>query len=233
MLVETLAQYSALMVMEHDVRRRTRCGASCKYELDRYLRARGSSARRSCRSSASRTSPTSTTARAPGDVRAAGLHRRGRVNRALAKLIKEHAYEGAPHLLSSDLVQAFRAAAPAQYRPLIGDMFEKIVLFQNHALAAKADKRSDGKYDVHVKVSCKKMEVDNSGFEKERPLDEWIDVGVLDAKDQPLALERKHIDKPEMEFAFVVAGEPARAGIDPLVKLIDRKWEDNTVAVEK
>ena len=154
------------------------------------------------------------------------------VNRVLQKLIHDHAYEGEPHLLSKDLVQAFREAAPEKYQRLIGDMFEKIVLYQNRALSATVT-RQGGKYDVRLKVSCKKMEADPSGLEKEVPLDEWIDVGVLDAGGQPLALEKKHIDRAEMEFSFVVDKEPARAGIDPLVKLIDRKWEDNTVAVEK
>src|SRR5262249_13362605 len=145
------------------------------------------------------------------------------VDGVLAKFVKEHAYEGPPHRLASDLVQAFRDAAPEKYRPIVSDLFEKIVLYQNHALSASAKKRSDGKWDVRVKVGCKKVEVDANGVEQERPLDEWIDLGVLDAKGTPLALERTHVDKPELERTFVVAAEPARAGIDPLVKLIDRK----------
>jgi ABC-2 type transport system permease protein len=233
LLVESLAQYSALMVMKHDVGDH-QMQRFLKYELDRYLRGRVFERKKEAPLDHVETqsyvyyNKASLVMYALQDYLGEEV-----VNGVLAKLVKEHAYEGAPHLLSSDLVQAFRAAAPEQYRPLIADMFEKIVLFQNRALEAKANKRSDGKYDVHVKVSCKKLEADTNGFEKERPLDEWIDVGVLDAKNQPLALERKHIDKPEMDFTFVVAGEPARAGIDPLVKLIDRKWEDNTVAVEK
>jgi ABC-2 type transport system permease protein len=233
LLVESLAQYSALMVMKHDFGA-TQMKRFLKYELDNYLRGRVFERKKE----------------APLDhveSQSYVYYNKGSlvmyalqdylgeevVDGVLAKLIKEHAYEGAPHLLASDLVQAFRAAAPEKYRPLISDMFEKIVLFQNRALTATAHKRADGQYDVQVKVSCKKMEVDANGFEKERPLDEWIDVGVLDDKGEPLALERQHIDKPEMEFTFVVARAPARAGIDPLVKLIDRKWEDNTIAVER
>ncbi len=233
LLVETLAQYSALMVMKHDVGA-VQMKRFLKYELDNYLRGRVFERKKE----------------APLDhveTQAYVYYNKGSlvmyalqdylgedvVNGVLRTLIKEHAYEGAPHLLASDLVQAFRAAAPEKYRPIVSDLFEKIVLYQNRALSATAHKRPDGKYDVHVKVSCKKVEADLNGFEQERPLDEWIDVGVLDAKGVPLALEREHIDKPETEYTFTVAGEPARAGIDPLVKLIDRKWEDNTVAVDK
>ena len=63
MTSETLAQYSALMVMKHlygpDKIRRF-----LKYELDNYLRLGRPKWSRKCRSSGSRTRPTSTTARA-------------------------------------------------------------------------------------------------------------------------------------------------------------------------
>jgi hypothetical protein len=107
------------------------------------------------------------------------------------------------------------------------------VLFENRALSATARKRGDGCWEVRVKVKAKKMEADGDGREREVALDDWIDIGVLDGKGAPLALEKKHIDVPEQAFTFVVDREPARAGIDPLVKLIDRRWEDNTVKVDR
>ncbi|HEY2743646.1 MAG TPA: M1 family aminopeptidase, partial [Polyangia bacterium] len=233
MLVESLAQYSALMVMKHDF------GAAqmkrfLKYELDNYLRGRVFERKKEAPLDHVETqsyvyyNKGSLVMYALQDYLGEDV-----VDGVLAKLVREHAYEGAPHLLASDLVSAFRAAAPEKYKPIVSDLLEKIVFFQNRALSAKATRRNDGKYDVHVKVACKKLEADANGYEQERKLDEWIDVGVLDAKGAPLALEREHIDQPEMEFSFVVAGEPARAGIDPLVKLIDRKWEDNTIPVDK
>ncbi|MDB4968043.1 MAG: hypothetical protein JWN44_3732 [Myxococcales bacterium] len=232
LLVESLAQYSALMVMKHDLGE-TQMKRFLKYELDHYLRGRVLERKKEApldhveSQSYVYYNKASLVMYALQDYLGEEV-----VDGVLAKLIQEHKYEDAPHLLSKDLVQAFRAAAPPKYHHLIGDLFEKIVLFQNRALSATSKKVND-RYEVHLKVSCKKMEADPSGLEKEVALDEWIDVGVLDAKGQPLALEKKHIDQAEMEFTFVVDKEPARAGIDPLVKLIDRKWEDNTIAIEK
>jgi len=37
----------------------------------------------------------------------------------------------------------------------------------------------------------------------------------------------------ESEFTIVVNEKPVRAGIDPVVKLVDRRPDDNTVAVTK
>jgi hypothetical protein len=232
MLVESLAQYSALMVMKHDLGE-TQMKRFLKYDLNNYLTGRVFERKREVPLDHVEGQQyvhyykASLVMYALQDYIGEDV-----VNGVLAKLIAQHKYEDAPHLLASDLVALFKEAAPKQYRNIISDMFEKIVLYQNRALSAAAKKVGDH-YEVRVKVSCKKLEADANGFEKEAPLDEWIDIGVLDAKGQPLALERTHIDKGELERVFVVSGEPARAGIDPLVKLIDRKWEDNTIAVEK
>jgi ABC-2 type transport system permease protein len=232
LLVESLAQYSALMVMKHDFGE-AQMKRFLKYELDNYLRQRVFERKKEAPLDHVETqsyvyyNKASLVMYALQDYLGEVV-----VNDVLAKFIREHKYEGAPHLLAKDLVDAFRAAAPAKYHHLIGDLFEKIVFFQNRALAATV-KRVDDKYEVHLKVSCKKLESDPNGAEKEVALDEWIDVGVLDAKGQPLVLAKQHIDRAEMDFTFTVDSEPARAGIDPLVKLIDRNWQDNTIAVEK
>jgi len=47
----------------------------------------------------------------------------------------------------------------------------------------------------------------------------------------PLYLEKKKIDREDLTFTVVVDKKPARAGIDPQNKLIDRRPKDNTVAV--
>ena len=39
--------------------------------------------------------------------------------------------------------------------------------------------------------------------------------------------------KEDVEFTALVDKRPAKAGVEPLNKLIDRKPDDNTVAVEK
>ncbi len=58
-------------------------------------------------------------------------------------------------------------------------------------------------------------------------------MGVLDKNDEAIVLKRVKIDKASQEFTFVVDRVPAKAGIDPYHKLIDRKTADNTIAVEK
>jgi ABC-2 type transport system permease protein len=56
---------------------------------------------------------------------------------------------------------------------------------------------------------------------------------VQDAKGGYLLLEKRRVRSGENRFTVTVAGEPAKAGIDPLDKLIDRDTGDNTVEVTK
>ena len=56
---------------------------------------------------------------------------------------------------------------------------------------------------------------------------------MQDAKGDYLLLEKRRIKSGENRFTVTVAGEPAKAGIDPPDKLIDRDTGDNTVEVTK
>jgi ABC-2 type transport system permease protein len=71
------------------------------------------------------------------------------------------------------------------------------------------------------------------GEEREMPLADWIDIGVLDEHGKPLYMEKHKISQPESSFNIIVDKVPAKAGIDPWNKLVDRKPDDNTIAVSK
>jgi len=64
-------------------------------------------------------------------------------------------------------------------------------------------------------------------------MDEDVDIGVFDAKDNPLLLRKMRIHSGVQSLKLVVGAQPAKAGIDPLNKLIDRTPEDNTKAVSR
>jgi ABC-type transport system involved in multi-copper enzyme maturation permease subunit len=238
MLIETLAQYSALMVMEkeygpHKMRR------FLKYELDRYLSGRGGELVAEM--------PLALVENQPyihyrkGSLAMYELRDvvgEDKVNAALRKMIHDHAFEQPPYGTSRDLIADFRGVTPAGEQSLITDLFETITLYDNRATEATWTKRADGMYLVRVTVQSKKFRADDRGKETAVPLNDWIDVGVLgDAKtkgNEPvLALERHRITGAQSTFELVVPVKPARAGIDPLNKLVDRNPDDNTVAVEQ
>ena len=62
---------------------------------------------------------------------------------------------------------------PPELQYLIHDLFETITLYDNRALSAPRRRSApDGKYEVTLKVSAKKMRADEQGKESEVPMDD-------------------------------------------------------------
>jgi ABC-type transport system involved in multi-copper enzyme maturation permease subunit len=236
MLVETMAQYSALMVMEKEYGRE-KMQKFLRYELDRYLRDRGSELVAEM--------PLSQVENQPyihyrkGSLVMYALRDyigEERVNAALRKFIRDHAFSGPPYTTAGEMVRYFREVTPAEYQNTVTDLFERIILYDNQAREATATKRADGRYVVKLTVAATKLRSDAKGEEKAIPIDDWIDIGVFAAgkKDnlgRPLFMEKRRITKPLETFEILVNEKPARAGIDPYDKLIDRNPKDNTRAL--
>jgi ABC-type transport system involved in multi-copper enzyme maturation permease subunit len=239
-LSETLAQYSALMVMEKEYGRDT-MRKFMEYEMDNYLRSRGAERLKE--------RPLMRVEANQGYIH----YRKGSVvmyylremigedaiNRALRKVLTQYGYAPAPYPTSWILVDALREQTPPQYQYLLKDLFEDITLFSNRTLKATAKKRSDGKFDVTVEVETHKYKVDAKGMETEVPVDDWIEVGALAAPEkgkhygQVLARQLVHMTGTNGTYTFVTNAMSDKAGVDPLLLLIDRIPDDNLKAVEK
>jgi ABC-2 type transport system permease protein len=233
-LSETLAQYSTMMVMEKkygpDKMRKF-----LKYNMDGYLRARGRERLKE--------RPLERVEANQGyihyDKGAVVMYYlremigEEAVNTALRQVIQQHAYQVPPYPTSLTLVDALRAQTPPQLQYLIKDLFEDITLFSNRALDATAHKRPDGRYDVTVRVETHKFKADAQGNEHEVPVDDWIEVGALAApakghsNGDVLARQRVHMTSGIASYTFVTDKMPDKAGIDPLLLLVDRLPSDN------
>jgi ABC-2 type transport system permease protein len=238
LLSETMAQYSALMVMEKEYGRDT-MRKFLKYEMDNYLRSRGTERLKE--------RPLLTVEANQGYIH----YRKGSVvlyylkemigeeavNRALRKVVQQYAYAEPPYPTAYALEDALREQTPPELQYLIKDLFEDITVFSNRTLNATAQKRSDGKYDVTIKVETRKYKADAKGNETEVPVNDYIDIGAFakPGKDKKygdtLYRERIHITQKDSNFTFVTGSLPDKAGIDPFALLIDRVPDDNTKTV--
>jgi len=153
------------------------------------------------------------------------------VNLALAAYIKKVAYQEPPYTTSKELLAELRAVTPPEYQYLIADLFETITLWENRAVSATYRDTGNGHYEVVLKVAAKKLRADEGGTQSEVPMDDLVDIGVLGPDDAPLYLKKHRIRSGETTLTLEVQGKPVKAGIDPVIKLIDRRPDDNTVAV--
>lgn len=231
-LSETLSEYSALMVMKKQFGP-DRMRRFLRYDLDRYLLGRALEN--------SKELPL-----ADNENQDYIHYRKGslamyqlqdilgedKVNEVLRGLLQQYAFHTAPYPSVTVLVDGLRKITPPEQAYLIDDLFNSIVLYDNRALSATLRKLPGGKYEVTLKVHASKLRADEVGAEKDMPLADLIDIGVDDKEGNSLLRERKLIKTKESVYTVVVSGRPAKAGIDPDNKLIDRKPDDNMIAVE-
>ncbi len=233
MLSETLAQYSALMVMKQKFGE-AKMQKFLAYELDGYLRGRAFEQKKEV--PLGRVENQGYIHYQKGGLAMYALQDyigEENLNRAIKAFRDETAYKGPPYPNASMLIKRIREVTPAHLQYAIDDLFESIIMFDNRATKATYKQLPNGKFEVTVAVTAKKRKSDDLGKETDAPLNDWIDIGVLDEKGVPLFIEKRKIEKEETEFVLTVDKKPAKAGIDPLNKLIDRRPKDNVIAVEK
>ncbi|MFL5356404.1 ABC transporter permease/M1 family aminopeptidase [Archangium sp.] len=159
-----------------------------------------------------------------------------RVNTALRRLLEKHG-SGAPPLPTSlDLYRELRAVTPDALGSLLHDLFEANTFWDLEAKQATAEPAEAGTWRVTLEVRARKVVVDTEGVATEVPMDDLVEVGVFagsedGAPGKPLYLRMHRIRSGEQRITVSVPGEPARAGIDPRILLIDVKAEDNLATV--
>jgi hypothetical protein len=252
MMAETLAQYSAYMVMQHhygkDYMHRV-----MRHYLDRYLRGRAAEVRGE--------RPLALVQREAyvwyekgGQIMytLADYVGEDKINLALHNFLMRYRYanahnqtdavqhesgtaaENQPYPDTRLLIQALREQTPPELQYLIDDGFNRIVLYDNKALSATSKKTADGKYEVTLNVEARKVMADGNGVETPLPMDDFIDIGVFSGKkdeEKPLYMKREKISRQHETFSVVVDRQPTRAGIDPYNRLIDRIADDNMIDI--
>jgi hypothetical protein len=231
-LSETLAEYSALMVMKKAVGP-GKMRRFLRYDLDRYLMGRAHENHREL-------------PLAQNEDQAYIHYNKGslamfllqdvvgedKVNAALHELLVRYAFHAAPYPNVTMLTEALRKITPPEQAYLVDDLFDAIVLYENRATAATATKLPDGRYQVTLTASAGKVRAGELGEERDVPLKDLIEFGVDDKDGNPLLRERRLVTGKENVVTMVVAVRPGKAGIDPDNKLIDRKPADNLIDVE-
>ncbi len=239
MLVETFAQYSALLVMDR-LYGKDQIRRFLKYELDRYLRARGGEVVEELPLARVENQPYVHYAKGSlamywlKDVVGEQV-----VNGALAEMLRRHAFKAAPYPNTLDFLTILRERAGPAHDALITDLFERITTLDLKATGARATRRADGRYDVSIDIEARKLYADGQGRETEAELDEPVDIGAFAVEpgkegfdaDSILAFERRSLKSGRQTVNLVTATAPAWVGVDPYNKRIDRNSGDNLVQV--
>ena len=235
MTSETLAQYSALMVMKKmygpdQIRR------FLKYELDQYLSARKGEAVEEL--PLHRVENQGYVHYRKGSLAMYLLQERlgeAAVNRALARFVAKFRFKGAPYLRSTDLIAEFRreATTPEQQQ-LITDLFEKITLYDLKVIDAVTRRVPDG-WSTDLTVSTGKAYASGKGVERKVAFNEPVWVGLFTErpglgtfrKNDILLMNIRKRGNGRQTITLRTKVKPTFAGIDPFNTFIDRNSDDN------
>jgi hypothetical protein len=257
MMAESLAEYSALQVMQQKYGRDL-MHRFLRHELDGYLRGRAGEFRHE--------PPLALVQREPyvwyqkgGTIlyTLADYIGEDKFNLALHNFLMQYRYANAnnqvdateksmntagasaldgPYPDTRMLVDAIRAQTPPELEYMVDDGFNRIVLYDNKAVSATSEKTPDGKYKVTLEVQARKVQADGNGAESPMPLADYIEIGVFSGKkdeEKPLYLKKEKLTEEHQTFVITVNEQPTLAGIDPYNKLIDRNADDNMIDVTK
>jgi aminopeptidase N len=235
-LVETMAQYSAMMVMKEmygeDQMRRF-----LKYELDNYLTSRGSEAIEEL--PLEKVENQGYIHYRKGAVVMYLLQDRlgeDRVNVMLSGLLDRYRFKGPPYAISTDLVDGFMGLARnEQERQLVDDVLRKITLYDLKVDDAETRELPSGQWETVMTVEAVKLYADGEGQETESPLDDNIEIGLFTARpglgqfdrSDVLLMERRPVKSGSQEIRVVTDKEPTYVGVDPYNKYVDRNSDEN------
>ncbi|MEO8589876.1 MAG: M1 family aminopeptidase [Flavobacteriales bacterium] len=238
LLSESMAQYSALMVMEKEYGR-DHMRKFLKLESDKYQRSRGTESLK--------------------EVPLLEVENQGYIHynkasvvmycmreflgedtldQAFKRLIDRYAYQQPPYPTALDMYREIDRVTPDSLTYLLEDNFKYITLYNNRLMNAKGRMLPDSSYDVTVTFTAEKNHADTLGRETPVAMNDWIDVGFFSepppGKDdgELLYKKRERVVTGENTFTYHLPKQPYQAAVDPDHLFFDRVPEDNVKKVE-
>lgn len=149
-----------------------------------------------------------------------------RVNRALRTLIQKKVSSLATTL---DLYRELQTATPDSLKPLLADLFERNTTWTFDTKQATVQPTTGGNWQVTMDVDAHKIVSDSAGVETERPVNQWVEIGLFapakpgERLGKPIYVKKHFIRSGRQTIRVTLPHKPARGGIDPY-NLLD--WEE-------
>ncbi len=230
MMVESMAQYTALRVMEREYGRPA-MRKFLKYERDNYLRGRGKEG--------------------VGEMPLMKVENQqyihynkgsvvmymlkefigaDQVDSAYRAFIGSFAFKDAPYPTTLDLYRVLERVTPDSLRYLLADGLEHISFYRNAVTQAKGVRNADGTFTVEATITCYKLHADGQGKETRVPMNDWLDVAVTYEGGE--VKQRFRLKEGENRVRLIAPREPRSVVVDPDHLFFDREGEDDVRKVE-
>jgi ABC-2 type transport system permease protein len=236
MISETLAQYSALMLTAKKHGQKKVRGILTS-ELDKYFRGRSDEALEEL--PLMRVENQQYIHYRKGAVAMMSLVDvlgEERMNTALSDFLKHFKFSKDTYPTTLDLQSFVSRNANQQELKFISSIFEEIHLYDLKAKSIEIAELENERFEITLVVDAHLSSADGQGLETKIDLSEMIDIGLfaddpddMSVDNPPIYLKKHLITSGLNTITLNVEKRPTFAGIDPLVKLIDRDSADNII----
>ncbi|MFT4928474.1 MAG: ABC-2 type transport system permease protein, partial [Phenylobacterium sp.] len=243
MLVETLAQYSALMLSKKKYGE-GKLRAMLRLELDSYLKGRSREVKQELPLLKEENQPYLHYNKGSLAMMAlVDLLGETRLNLALKRFINQYKYSqlnDKHYPTTLDLMALINHDTSEREQLAIERLFGQINLYDLKMDKAEVVKTPDNQFEVTLTIQAKRFIADGQGNEKPAPLAALVDIGLFSSDPDDLSQDltagtlyrQKHLlSSGENVITVIVPSKPLFAGVDPFVRFIDRNSGDNLLAL--
>lgn len=159
-----------------------------------------------------------------------------RMNAFLGKFVAQYAFKSRTYPSTFDYYQMLITFLSPEQKELADDQLKRITLYKNRMLEAKGKTLKDGTFEVSMKMKLQKVYVDSlGGNETEAPFKQAVYVGLLNEQkvkkpEDVVRLEKVSIG-PDGVLSWTTKKKPKYAVVDPLFTLTDILTEDNALLI--
>jgi ABC-2 type transport system permease protein len=177
------------------------------------------------------------------------------LNNALKSYVEKVKFQEPPYTTSVEMVNYIKQATPDSLQYVIHDMFETITLYSNRIVDVTSKALENGKYQVDIEFNVSKYRNNEKGRKyygtkvgdtlsyktdsMKKPelsalLADYVDIGVFTQeevngkkKEKELYLKKHKVSAINNKVTIIVDEKPTEVGVDPYNKLIDTSSDDN------
>lgn len=226
-LSESLAQYTALKIMEKNVGK-GRMTPMLRIQRHKYLKERGE---------LNHKEPPLTHVDDEhfiyynkGGLALYALAERigeDRVNRALRRYLELYGGREDQFPVSTDLVSLLRDETPEAYQYLIKDLFEQVTFHKLRILSAERRTNTGVETTLVVNIQSSKFRASGLGDQTEVEMNDQIDIAFLDRNGNKIHAKKIWLKSGDSEWVFPDHSEVERVVLDPSFAVMDTVLEDN------
>lgn len=237
LLVESLANYTALMVMEKEFGRNN-MSKFLEYEQTNYLTSRSFEKKKEV--PLNLVDDQTYIAYEKGSVAFYTMRDyigEDNLNQQLSNFLKNYATHSSFYPTSADLIDHVDRATPDTLKYLIDDLFNTITIFSTRIDSVSFDENENGLYDVLINAKIQKFRADSLGRPTEITPCDWLELVVYaegsEGKDSLIYSTRAMPDSTLLITRLTVDKKPTKVGIDPQHLMIDHNLDDNIKAIKQ